>query len=134
MKRVATGVLLLVALLIVVIMISGSLHVVWVVIDNIGNGEPARGIIDVEELTSIFSLLLNIVIAYELFKSTSIIIKSDVIPVAEILMISGIAIANKIITLDFHKTEPMKMFALAAIVLSLGAGFYFYSRRRPEEQ
>lgn len=128
LKKVAGLVLNLMALLVVVVMISGSAHVLWVIAGQVLNGEPAVGLVNVDELLAIFSLFLNIMIGYELFKSITIILKSDVIPVAQIVMIAGIAIANKIITLDYKNTDPMKVFALGAVIVCLGAGHYFYSK------
>lgn len=128
LKKVAGLVLHLMALLVVLVMISGSAHVVWVIAAQVLNGEPAVGLVNVEELLAVFSLFLNIMIGYELFKSITIILKSDVIPVTQIIMIAGIAIANKIITLDFKSTDPVKVFALGAAIVCLGAGHYLYSR------
>ena len=129
LKRIATLVLHLLTILVVLIMISGSVHAVWLVLQQLANGDPAPGLISVEELLAVFSVLLNILVGYELFKSISIILKSDVIPVPEIIMVSGIAIANKIITLDSYKTDPIKVLALGGLMIALGASYYFYTRR-----
>lgn len=128
LKRVATLVLHLMTILVVLVMIGGSGHAVWLVISQLFNQDPILGLVNVEELLAIFSVLLNILIGYELFKSISIIIKSDVIPVAEIVMVAGIAVANKIITLDSSKTDPLKMLALGALIVALGISYYFYTR------
>ena len=132
LKRIATWILHLLTILVVLVMISGSGHAVWLVIQQVTNGDPAPGLVSVDELLGIFSVLLNILIGYELFKSISIIIKSDVIPVAEIIMVAGIAVANKIITLDSTKTDPMKVLALGAIIVALGISYYFFTRQIAE--
>lgn len=128
LKRIATLVLHVMTILVVVMMIGGSGHAIWLVASQFLNQDPAMGLVNVEELLAIFSVLLNILIGYELFKSISIIIKSDVIPVAEIVMVAGIAVANKIITLDSSKTDPMKMLALGGVIVALGISYYFYTR------
>lgn len=129
LKRIATVVLHLLTILVVLMMISGSAHAVWLVMQQIFNGDPVWGMVSIQELLPLLSVLLNILIGYELFKSISIILKSDVIPVAEIIMVAGIAVANKIITLDSHQTDPIKVLALGAIIIALGVSYYFFTRQ-----
>jgi uncharacterized membrane protein (DUF373 family) len=84
--------------------------------------------LDVETLFEVFNLLLIIAVGYELIKSLHTIITADTIPAADITLIAIIAVANKIITLDIKNTEPSVLYGLAAIMVTLGATYFFLKR------
>ena len=50
-----------------------------------------------------------------------------------IILIALIAIARKIIILDFDKTGPLSILGIAAVVLALPLAYYFLSKSRPIE-
>ena len=86
---------------------------------------PPFLLIDITLLFEIFNLVLIIAVGYELVKSLSIIISSDVIPTRLIIQIAIIAIANKIITLDMKNVKTEMLYGMASILIGLGAAFYF---------
>jgi len=86
---------------------------------------PPFLLIDITLLFESFNLVLINAVGYELVKSLSIIISSDVIPTRLIIQIAIIAVANKIITLDLKNVKTEMLYGMASILVGLGAAFYF---------
>lgn len=91
---------------------------------------PPFLVISIETLFSGFSTILIIAIGYELVKSLLLIISSENIPSLPIIQIAIIAVANKIITLDAKHTDPIILFGLAALIVSLGAAYFFHNYKK----
>jgi len=87
--------------------------------------------LDVNQFFLILKLSLIILIGYELIKSMLYIINSNSIPVAPIINIAIIAMANKIITLDLHETDAFTILSMAVLLISLGLTRFLIA---PKEQ
>ena len=115
-------------IILILCLIFATAHLVKTIIDRIT--EPPILLLDVTTLFEIFNLLLIIAVGYELLKSLHTIITSDTIPASDIVLIAIIALANKMITIDVKHTEAPLLFGLAAVMLSLGAVFFFLKYRK----
>lgn len=131
-KKFAALLLYLMLIVVVVSMCFGSLHLVSIVIEKVISPDPYIGLLNILDLMDIFSMLLTIVVGYELFKSISIIIKSDIIPAGPILKIAAIAVANKIITMDLKNIDYSKIISLGVLIITLAAGYYFFTKSDQE--
>jgi uncharacterized membrane protein (DUF373 family) len=74
-------------------------------------------------LTVMIALEFNHTIQFVASRSQSIIQTKIV------LLISLLAIARKVIVLDFEKTQPAELFGLAAVILALGAVYWLLRER-----
>ena len=88
--------------------------------------------LDVLQFFTVLKLSLIIVVGYELIKSMLYIINSDSIPVTPIINIAIIAMANKIITLDFHDLDAGTIAGIALIMIGLGLTRFFIAPREKE--
>lgn len=128
LKWVSKIIILSLMLILVASMLLGTVDLFIVFFKNVTSPDPYSGVINVEDLYKIFSVLLIIVVGYELFKSMLLILSSDKIPVKSILKIATIALANKIITLNIKEVEVEEMLGLAALIIAIGAAFFFYNK------
>lgn len=119
-------------ILLTICLIFALFDLVKIIYDKIT--EPPFLLIDVSTLYEIFNLLLIVAVGYELIKSFSTIVSSNLIPTAPIIQISIIAIANKIITLDLKHIEPEYLYGLAALLTGLGLTFFFIKKHKDEEE
>ena len=85
--------------------------------------------LDIHELFEIYGMILILVVGYELLKAISIILHSEKIPFLQILRIAIIAISNKMITLDIHKTDFNTLIGLACIMVSIGVAYFCFNRK-----
>lgn len=132
LKKVASIFLYVMLFVILASLALGSLHLISIVIEKILSPDPYIGMLNVMDLMDIFAMLLTIGVGYELFKSISIIIKSDIIPAGPIIKIGTIAVANKIITLDIKNVDSYKMVALGILIICMAIGYYFFNKSDQE--
>jgi uncharacterized membrane protein (DUF373 family) len=128
LKVVAKYVLLAVLCMIVLSMLFGSLHLIVMFFQKLFSPDPYYLLINIEDLYALFTVMLIILVGYELFKSLLLVVHHDSIPVRSILKITAIAIANEIITLEMHKVNFQQMAGIALLMLSTGVAFYMFNK------
>lgn len=75
-------------------------------------------------LIEIFGLFLNILIALEILENITAYLRKQVIQVELVIVTSLIAVARKIIILDFSKTTGVELIGLAIAILSLSISYW----------
>jgi uncharacterized membrane protein (DUF373 family) len=81
-----------------------------------------------EYAKTIAILFFNILLMIEIVQTIKIFSHNHIIKVRVILIVCLIAASRKILELGEGHTDPMTMFALAALILSLAAGYFLVSR------
>lgn len=79
-------------------------------------------------LFRIFGLFLNVLIALEILENITAYLKKHVIQVELVIVTSLIAVARKIIILDFEKTTAEDLFALSAAIIALAGSYWLVKR------
>lgn len=80
------------------------------------------------DLLKIFGLFLNILIALEILQNITSYLSSHVIQIEMVLVTSLIAVARKIIILDFEKISDSELLALAAAIFALSICYWLVRR------
>jgi uncharacterized membrane protein (DUF373 family) len=82
----------------------------------------------------VFGMVMTLLIALELKHTILSIARrgSHVVQVQTVILVALIAIARKFIILDFATTSPVKVAALALVVLALGASLWFLRGMYPD--
>jgi uncharacterized membrane protein (DUF373 family) len=79
-------------------------------------------------LLKIFGLFLNILIALEITQNITSYLSSHIIQIEMVIITSLIAVARKIIILDFAKISDSELFALAAAIFALSICYWLVRR------
>ena len=110
----------------------GTLDLGWVIFQDVL--KPPFLMLDSDQLLDIFGLFMLVIIGIELLET---IMKTYLVkgkPHFEVVLsVAIIAIARKVIILDFKKIDSPTMFGIAAIILSLTVGYYFMSISHDDE-
>ncbi|MFZ4680772.1 MAG: phosphate-starvation-inducible PsiE family protein [Flavobacterium sp.] len=69
-----------------------------------------------------------IIVGYELFKSLYIILQSNQMPVKSITKVAAIAMANKVITLNLKEIEPIELFGISTLIISIGVSYFLFQK------
>ena len=85
-------------------------------------------IINNSDFLHIFSQILIVLIAVEIFQNIAVYIKTDKIPIKLVLATALIAVARKFIIIDIVKDNFWYIFALALAVVSLSLSYYLIDR------
>lgn len=75
-------------------------------------------------LLKIFGLFLNILIALEITQNITSYLKSHIIQIEMVIITSLIAVARKIIILDFEKISDSQLIALAVAIFALSISYW----------
>lgn len=123
---------LVIGFLLVLLAIVLALSVVeltWVLVHDVIN--PPVLILDIDELLELFGLFLLVLIGVELFEAIHRTYLHERVDRAEVVLIVAIiAIARKVIVLDFEKTEPLTIVGLGVVIVALTAGYFLLKRTR----
>jgi uncharacterized membrane protein (DUF373 family) len=129
LKKIARYTILTLAIVLVISMILGTADlIVEDLVLKIIASDPYPILIKTEDLYSIFSMVLIIIVGYELFKSLYIIMYSNQMPVKSIFKVAAMAMANKVITLNLKEVSPIELFGIAALILGIGLAYYFFHK------
>lgn len=79
-------------------------------------------------LIDIFGLFLNVLIALELLENITAYLRKHVVQVELVIVTSIIAVARKIIILDFEKTSGIDLIGLAIAIFSLAISYLIIRR------
>jgi uncharacterized membrane protein (DUF373 family) len=81
-------------------------------------------------LMAFFGFVLTIFIAIELAESVEVYLTENDFHAELVVLVALIAVARKIILLDYDKHEPITYLGIAAIVAALGWAYYMLRRSR----
>lgn len=90
--------------------------------------KPPFMLLNVKEIMEVFGFILVVVIGLELLETIKAYLDKKVIHVEVVLLVALVAVARKIIILDYKEIEPGMLYAIAALVISLSAGFFVVRR------
>jgi uncharacterized membrane protein (DUF373 family) len=81
-------------------------------------------LIDLESLMGAFGIFMLVLIGIELLDTIKVYFKEHVIHVEVVMLVALIAVARKVIVMDYDKLSGIEMLGVAAIVLALAGGYY----------
>ena len=90
--------------------------------------EPPFLLLNVAEMTEVFGFILMVVIGLELLETIKAYLEQHVIHVEVVLLVALVAVARKIIILDYKEMDAPMLLAIAALVVALSAGFLLVRR------
>ena len=84
-------------------------------------------LLTVTDILAIFGSFMAVLIAIEIFINITLYIKRDVLPIKMVIATALMAIARKVIMLDFKDLDPMYIFAIASVIVALGLTYWLIS-------
>lgn len=111
------------ALLMIAVILFGVIDVAWILYERL-KSEP-RFILTMGDILATFGAFMVVLIAIEIFQNIILYLRDDVIHVRIVLATALMAIARKVIILDFDELEPMYIFGTGIVLLATGITYYF---------
>ncbi len=96
--------------------------------------EPPTLLLNVKEMLSVFSFFLMVLIGLELVDTIKMYLEEDVIHVEVVAMVAIIAVARKIIIIDYESTSHGMVLAIAALMIALCVGYFLLKRATPSSK
>ena len=112
-----------------IVLVIASIEVGVIIVSKFSNPIETNGIIiDINGLLEIFGFFLTVLIGFELFETVKLYLKENVFHGEVILLVSLIAVARKVIVIDYSKEDPLTLFAIAALIVAISIGYYLIKR------
>lgn len=89
---------------------------------------PPFLLLDIDNLLEIFGFFLMVIIGLELFETIRIYLEESTIHVEVVMLVAIVAVSRKIIIIDYKEVEPMMNLSIAALVISLCAGYFLIKK------
>lgn len=113
------------AVLMVLVILWGVADVGYVMYQRLV-AEPFM-LLTVTDMLALFGSFMAVLIAIEIFINITLYIKRDVLPIKMVIATALMAIARKVIMLDFKDLEPLYIFGIAAVIVALGLTYWLIS-------
>lgn len=138
LDRIIKAAVRVLAILMTVVILFGVLDIVWVMYQKL-TSTPFL-ILEMSDILTLFGAFMAVLIAIEIFINITIYLRDDVIHVKIVMATALMAIARKVIVMDYEKTSSDFVFATAAVVLAMSVGYWLIAKgdpvfpRRPDVQ
>jgi uncharacterized membrane protein (DUF373 family) len=86
------------------------------------------GLLDINELFTVFGFFLMVLIGLELLETVKMYLQEEVVHAECTFLVAIIAITRKVIILDVKEVEPGSLLGIAALVIALAAGYFLLKR------
>ncbi len=110
------------AVLMTLVILWGVADVVMVLYQNLKT--PPYLMLTINNILALFGAFMAVLIAIEILINIIIYLRDDVIHVKIVMATALMAIARKVIIMDFSKITPDYVLAIAAVVLSMSVGYW----------
>jgi len=114
------------AILMVIVIFWGVADVIYVLYNNLIE-EPYM-LLNISDIFKTFAAFLAVLIAIEIYQNIVLYLRTDVLPIKLVIATALMAIARKVIIIDFKDLSSDYIFATAAVVLALGITYYLISK------
>lgn len=90
--------------------------------------KPPVMLLDVKEMMEVFGFILMVIIGLELLETIKAYLDKHIIHVEVVLLVALVAVARKIIILDYKEMTADMLLSVAALVITLAGGFFIVRR------
>ncbi len=118
------------AILMVLVIFWGVADVIYVLYKHLMS--PPYMLLNITDIFKTFAAFLTVLIAIEIYQNIVLYLRTDVVPIKLVIATALMAIARKVIIIDFNIVEASYIFATAAVVLSLGIAYYLVGKHHKE--
>jgi len=85
--------------------------------------QPPVMLLDIKEMLEVFGFFLMILIGLELLATVRAYLRQARLCVEVVFLVAMIALARKVIVLDYKEVPPLMLLGLAALLLALAGGY-----------
>ncbi|NKB88375.1 MAG: hypothetical protein GKS06_09155 [Acidobacteria bacterium] len=110
----------------------GVADVVWVAYQALI--APPFLLVTIADILQIFSAFMAVMIAIEIYENLLVYLQEELINVEIVLATALMAVARKVIVLDYNKVGYDYVWSTAGLVIALGVAYWLIVQRRHERQ
>jgi len=111
------------ALLMILVIVFGVIDVAWTIYERFM--DQPRFILTMGDILMTFGAFMVVLIAIEIFQNIILYLRDDVIHVKIVLATALMAIARKVIILDYEELDPLYIFGTGVVLVATGITYFF---------
>ncbi len=115
------------AILMTVLILLGVVDVAWMLFQKAMGASP-RFVLSISDILATFGAFLAVLIAIEIFVNIVMYLREDVIHVKIVVATALMAIARKVIVLDFSETSADFVWATAGVILAVSIAYWLVDK------
>ena len=96
--------------------------------------KPPFLLLDIAEMLEVFGFFLMVLIGLELLETIKAYIEEDKVHAEVVLLVALVAVARKVIILEYKDLSPETLLAMSAMIIALSAGFFVVKRALTRER
>ena len=120
------------AMLMVAVILWGVADVVYIIYERLMT--PPLFLLNFEDIFYTFGGFMAVLIAVEIFINIRLYLGTNIFPVQLVVATALMAIARKVIVLDFEQLTPMYLIGIAATTLALGVTYWLLRQGHRQDQ
>lgn len=122
----------LLAILMTFVIIMGVIDVGWTLYQKLMSAPVF--ILTISDMLATFGAFMAVLIAIEILINITVYLREDVIHVKIVMATALMAVARKVIILDYAETDASYVYATAVVVLAMSIGYWLVHKLPPENQ
>ena len=119
------------AIIMTAVILWGVVDVCWVIYEKLMT--PPMFLLTISDILATFGAFMAVLIAIEIFVNITIYLKEDVIHVQIVMATALMAIARKVIILDFSKISSDYVWAMAGVIFAMSIGYFLVLESSPKK-
>ena len=127
LHRIIRQTVRLLAVLMMLIIVWGTVDVVWVMFQRLR--QPPYFLLNISDILATFGAFMAVLIAIEIFLNITLYLRDDVIHVRLVVATALMAIARKVIVFDYKVVQAEYVWATAGVVLALGITYWLIAKK-----
>jgi uncharacterized membrane protein (DUF373 family) len=116
------------SIIMTLVILWGVIDVGWVIYKRLI--EPPFLLLTISDILTTFGAFIAVMIAIEIFENITVYLREDVIHVEIVMATALMAIARKVIVLDYKELSPEYIYATAAVTLAMSIGYWLVVRNK----
>jgi uncharacterized membrane protein (DUF373 family) len=127
LKRFERYIVLALLGMMTIVVFLGTVELAVILIEQVLK-PPHPGLVNIEKMMRIFGFFMMILIGLELMETMKVYLSDEQVHAEIILLVAIIALARKMIVMDYKALEPLFLLGNAAVLLSLSIGYYMIKK------
>lgn len=111
-----------------ILLLLSTIELGYTVFKAIVSDNEDKLIIDLDNLLNVFGVFMLVLIGIELLDTIKVYFKENVIHVEVVMLVALIAIARKVIVLDFELYSGLEIIGMGVVIISVSAGYYLIKK------
>ena len=120
------------AVIMVIVIFAGVIDVVLVLYQRLMTNP--RFFLTISDILATFGAFLAVMIAIEIFENLTLYLRKDVFHVEIVMATALMAIARKVIVLDYKELSSDYVWATGAVVLAASVGYWLVVKQKKDSQ